>query len=171
MGATGRATGRQNGGAGRPRLPSTHGPGGMSTMRIPAMRGLGLGVAAVLMLAGTVTAASAATSYTASLGSHGGARWTVGTSVYVNLKAMTPGTWNQQLWSGTCAPTVRHRRPSEPRGSAFRRPRTTSRRRPGCAVAVPSTGIVLRLLQGTTVVCGVFRSRGRGCPRQPRSTA
>ena len=66
-------------------------------------------VASILVLARapvellTVGSATAVTSYTASLGAHGGARWTVGASVYVNLKAMRPGTWKEELWSGTCA--------------------------------------------------------------------
>jgi hypothetical protein len=57
-----------------------------------AMPRLALGVSALALLAGAVTSASAATSYTTSLGIHGDARWTPGQSVYVNLKAMAPGS-------------------------------------------------------------------------------
>ena len=66
-------------------------------------------IAATMILGlAMVTATEASTSYTASLGAHGGTRWTLSQSVYVNLKAMTPGIWKQQLWSGTCAqPTLR----------------------------------------------------------------
>lgn len=52
---------------------------------------------------GLVTTASANATYTASLGAHGGTRWTPRQSVYVNLKAMTPGVWKEELWAGTCA--------------------------------------------------------------------
>ena len=60
-------------------------------------------LALLVMVAASLAPAASAAGITASLGSHGGARWTAGTSVYVNLKAMTPGVWKQQLWSGTCA--------------------------------------------------------------------
>ncbi len=59
-----------------------------------------------LLAVPAITPALAATSHTTSFGAHGASRWTVGQSVYVNLKTMVPGTWKQQLWSGTCASPV-----------------------------------------------------------------
>ena len=113
-----------------------------------------LGLATLALLATGVSSAAATTSYTASLGTHGAARWTPGTSVYVNLKAMTPGTWKQQLWSGTCAaPKVRTAvLPSLVVPSSRVLAKTTS------TSVAPRTadGVVLRLLLGSTVICGAF---------------
>jgi hypothetical protein len=101
-----------------------------------------LGATAFLLLCSTgiltaVTPAAAAASYRASLGAHGTATWTVGQSVSVNLKAMTPGTWKQQLWSGTCAaPEARLAvLPSLAVPATGRLQKTTT------ATVVPATGI------------------------------
>ena len=63
---------------------------GRTRVSISVWRRLALAATSVVLLATSFGTASAATSYTVSLGSHGAARWTPGTSVYVNLKAMTP---------------------------------------------------------------------------------
>ena len=111
-------------------------------------------IAALLLAGGLVPGAAGATSFTASLGTHGGARWTVGASVYVNLKAMAPGTWKQQLWSGTCVqPAVRL---AVLPGLVVPTTRTLAKTTRAPSFSVPSTGVVLRLLQGTAVVCGTF---------------
>ena len=78
------------------------------TQRNRMLRGAAALIMALAVLLTAFGGAEAATSYTVGLGSHGTVRWTVGQSVYVNLKAMTAGTWKQQLWAGTCAsPTSR----------------------------------------------------------------
>ncbi len=102
----------------------------------------------------TVTPASAATSHKASLGSHGTSTWTVGQSVSVTLKAMTPGTWKQELWSGTCASP-------EARLAVLPSlvvPTTGTLQKTTKAPVVPATrlGVILRLLHGSSTVCGVF---------------
>jgi len=127
------------------------------SVRIPAWRRLALGFACLVLTGGTIAAAgvSAATSYAASLGSHGSARWTPGTSVHVNLRAMTPGTWKQQLWSGTCALPGRRLvvLPGLVVPATGVLARTTSSISSNVAV---SAGVTLRLLFGSTVVCGAF---------------
>lgn len=118
---------------------------------------------ALLLLAGLAIAAaslgpgpaSAATSYTVSLGAHGGARWTVRTSVYVNLKAIMAGAWKQQLWSGTCAaPRARLAALPDlvvPTGrTAYAR---TTRFTRSIATA---GGVTVRVTRGATVICGAF---------------
>ena len=133
------------------------------TQPVSAIRRVVLGALAAVLIAGALApAASGATSLTASLGSHGAARWTVGSSVYVNLKAMSPGTWKQQLWSGTCA--VPATRLAVLSSLVVPSSRTLARTTSVTAFAVPSTGVVLRLLRGTTVVCGVFLKPGSGLP-------
>lgn len=104
-------------------------------------------------LVGTSTA-SAATSYTVSLGSHGAARWAPRSSVYVNLKAMAGGTWKQQLWSGTCAaPKTRLAvLPSLVVPSAHVLSKTTA----FTGSIGTAGGVVVRLLLGSTVICGAF---------------
>jgi endoglucanase len=132
-------------------------------MRVDTGR-IGVVALALVLLAAALAPASAsgATSYTASLGTHGGARWTVGTSVYVNLKAMTPGVWKQQLWSGTCAAPVARivALPSLVVPATRTLAKTTS----VGAIAAPTAGLVLRLLRGTAVVCGVFLRPGSPPP-------
>jgi hypothetical protein len=100
------------------------------------------------------TPAAAATSHSASLGAHGASTWTVGRSVYVNLKAMTPGTWKQELWSNTCASPIARLvvLPS------LVVPATRTLQKTTKAPVVPSTrlGVILRLVHGSSTVCGVF---------------
>ncbi len=107
-----------------------------------------------LLAVPAITPALAATSHTTSLGAHGASRWTLGRSVYVNLKAMVPGTWKQQLWSGTCAlPRVRLAvLPSLVVPNTRVLAQTTK------TTVVPATdsGVVLRLLHGRTTLCGAF---------------
>jgi len=102
----------------------------------------------------TVTPASAATTHSASLGAHGTSIWTVGRSVYVNLKAMTPGTWKQELWSNTCASPIARLAvlPS------LVVPTTRTLQKTTKATVVPATrlGVSLRLVHGSSIVCGVF---------------
>jgi hypothetical protein len=102
----------------------------------------------------TVTPASAATTHSASLGAHGTSIWTVGRSVYVNLKAMTPGTWKQELWSNTCASPIARLAvlPS------LVVPTTRTLQKTTKASVVPATrlGVSLRLVHGSSTVCGVF---------------
>jgi hypothetical protein len=118
-----------------------------------------LGATAFLLLCSTgilttLTPAAAATSHKASLGAHGTSTWTVGRSVYVNLKAMTPGTWKQELWSNTCASPIARLAvlPS------LVVPTTRTLKKTTRATAVPSTrlGVSLRLVHGSSTVCGVF---------------
>jgi endoglucanase len=110
--------------------------------------------AAVLMLSATAVSVDAATSYSGSLGSHGSARWTYGTSVSVSLKAMSAGTWKQEVWSGTCAsPKSRLATLSSlvvPASHVLSRTTSTSTR------PATSGGTVLRLLRGSAVVCAAF---------------
>jgi endoglucanase len=116
-------------------------------------------VAALALAAGSIATApapaAAATAYTASLGVHGGARWTVRTSVYVNLKATTAGTWKQQLWSGTCtAPQSRLATLVSvvvpPGRTAFAK--TT----PFRSTIASAGGVTLRLSHGATTYCAAF---------------
>jgi hypothetical protein len=111
-------------------------------------------VCAATLLLLAVVSVNGATSYVARLGAHGAARWTLDTSVYVNLKAMATGTWKQQLWAGTCAsPTQRVAvLPSLVVPSS----RTLSKTTPVGKVRVTDSGVVLRLLLGSASVCGVF---------------
>jgi endoglucanase len=103
---------------------------------------------------GAGATAQAATSYTVGLGSHGAARWTVGTSVFVNLKAMTAGTWKQELWSGTCAsPSTRLVALSN---LVVPTSRTLSKTTTLKTVPATAGGVVLRLTRSTTVICGAF---------------
>ncbi len=131
--------------------------------RSTAIHRIVLGAMAALLIAGgLVPATSATTSLNASLGSHGSARWTVGSSVTVNLKSMTAGTWKQQLWSGTCsAPATRLAVLSS---LVVPTSHTLVKATSVAAFAVPSTGVVLRLVRGTSVVCGVFLNPGVGLP-------
>jgi endoglucanase len=109
---------------------------------------------AVLLIASVPATTAAATSYTVSLGSHGAVRWTPRTSVYVNLKAMTAGTWKQQLWAGTCAaPSSRLAvLPSLVVPSSHVLSKTT----PFTTSVATGGGVTIRLLQGSTVICGAF---------------
>ncbi len=131
---------------------------GTGPVRTAPGRRVGIGIACLVLLAATIAAAAgaaAATSYTTSLGSHGGARWTPGASVYVNLRAMTPGTWKQQLWSGTCALPGRRLAvlPGLVVPGTGALSRTTTRIDP----TVPlGAGVTLRLLRSSSVVCGAF---------------
>jgi endoglucanase len=122
--------------------------------RLSPLRRFVLLSAVIGTLAIGVAPVSAATSYTASLSSHGAVRWTVGSNVYVNLKAMTAGTWKQELWSGTC---------SAPRSrivalAGLIVPSSHVLAKTTTYIGRPSTGagVVLRLIHGTTVVCGAF---------------
>jgi len=117
-----------------------------------------------LLLAAAVTIAAsglgtpptnAAASYTVSLRGHGGVRWTLGTSVYVNLKAAAAGTWKQQLWSGTCdAPTTRV---AVLRSLVVPAGRTAlARTTPFTDILATSAGMTIRLIHGTTTYCAAF---------------
>jgi endo-alpha-1,4-polygalactosaminidase (GH114 family) len=126
-----------------------------------------LGATAFLLLCSTstlttVSPTSAATSHKASLGTHGAAIWTVGGSISVNLKAMTPGTWKQELWSNTCA-SPRARLAVLP---SLVVPTTRTLQKTTKAPVIPSTrlGVILRLVHGSSTVCGVFITS----PRVPR---
>ncbi len=126
--------------------------------RLSANRGIAAGSALVLVLSlltiTTVPPASAATSHSASLGANGASTWTVGRSVSVNLKAMTPGTWKQELWSNTCAsPIARLAVLPNLVVPTTRKLKTTTR-----TTAVPATrlGVILRLVHGSSTICGVF---------------
>jgi hypothetical protein len=111
-------------------------------------------VLAIAALTIGVLSVSATTSYVARLTGHGAARWTPNTSVYVNLSAMTPGVWKQQIWSGTCAkPGVR--RAVLP-GLVVPSTGTLAKTTKIANLRIIGDGIVLRLLQGQTVVCGSF---------------
>ncbi len=119
------------------------------------IRHLVLMVSAAALLAGSLaTPATAATSYTVGLGTHGAARWTPRTSVYVNLKAMTSGVWKQQLWSGTCA--APKTRLAVLASLVVTASHTLAKTTPATTVGIGSTGVVLRLLMGSTVICGAF---------------
>jgi hypothetical protein len=126
--------------------------------RPSASRGIAGGSALILAVSlltvTAVTPASAAASHSASLGVNGASTWTVGRTVSVNLKAMARGTWKQQLWSGTCA-SPRARLAVLP---SLVVPRTRTLRKTTRATVVPATGfgVTLRLLHGSSTVCGVF---------------
>jgi hypothetical protein len=98
--------------------------------------------------------ADAASNFSVSLGSHGSARWTVGTSVYVNLKAMTAGTWKQQLWSGTCAQPVTRLAGL----SILVVPSSRALAKTTAFTSRPASGggVTLRLTQGSATICGAF---------------
>jgi len=126
--------------------------------RLSVNRGIAAGSALILVMSlltiTAVTPASAATSHSASLGANGASTWTVGRAVSVNLKAMTPGTWKQELWSNTCAsPIARLAVLPSLVVPKTRKLKTTTR-----ATAVPATrlGVILRLVHGSSTVCGVF---------------
>src|SRR5207253_4656694 len=70
--------------------------------REAVVRRLIISAGAFAFLTFAVLSVTASTSYVARLGTHGAARWTLNSTVYVNLKVMTAGIWKQQLWSGTC---------------------------------------------------------------------
>ena len=122
--------------------------------RTSSVRRVLLGSVALALLAMTIAPTSAATTYTTSLGAHGGARWIPGQSVYVNLKALTPGVWKQQLWSGTCAlPKIRL---AVLAGLVVPGTGALARTTRFQASLPTAAGVVLRLLFGSTVVCGAF---------------
>jgi endoglucanase len=129
------------------------------------VRRIGLLLAVVGLIVGSLPAtASAATSYTVSLGSHGAARWTVRTSVYVNLKAMSAGTWKQQLWSGTCA--APKTRLAVLAGLVVPAGKTTLAKTTAFTSSVATAGgVTIRLIKGTATYCGAFLK-----PQQTGST-
>jgi len=116
--------------------------------------GFALLFALSLLTVAAATPASAATSHTASFGGHGASRWTVGQTIYVNLKAMVPGTWKQQLWSGTCASPVN--RLAVLPSLVVPKPRTLAKTTQTTVVPTTGPGVVLRLLHGGTALCGTF---------------
>lgn len=132
--------------------------GGPPVTRFRSIRRL-LRLASAIAVLGSAVAvaavpADAASSFSVSLGSHGSARWTVGASVSVNLKAMTAGTWKQQLWSGTCAqPAARLAVLSNLAvpASHLLAKTTTYASRPAAG-----GGVTLRLTKGSATICGTF---------------
>src|SRR5205823_10224184 len=136
--------------SGSPGVPAVRG----EDRREAVVRRLIISGGAFAFLAFAVLSVAASTSYVARLGTHGAARWTLNSSVYVNLKAMTAGIWKQQLWSGTCTqPGIRTAvLPSLVVPAGHTLAKTTKIG----SVPVTDSGVVLRLIHGTSVVCGSF---------------
>jgi hypothetical protein len=124
----------------------------------PAMRRLLVG-AVVLAATGLIaTSASALTIQTGSVvrvGS-GAARltsFTDGTGkLYVNLKGLTPGRWNEHLWSGTC--TSLGARVAVLPGLAV--PASGAIARTNALTVAQARGKTLRIVHGSQVVCATF---------------
>jgi endoglucanase len=117
----------------------------------------------------TAGSASAVTSFTVSLGVHGGARWTVGTSVYVNLKALRSGTWKQELWSGTCA-SPGERLVVLP-GLVVTSSRNLAKTTRFANDLPRDDGVVIRLLSNGRVVCAAFVRSASASPSASPSTS
>ena len=116
--------------------------------------GAALILAVSLVTITVVAPVSAATSHTVSFGAHGAVTWTVGKSVSLNLKAIAPGAWTQELWSGTCAsPTAR---------LALLPflvvPTTATLKKTTKTTLVPAQGpgVILRMRRGIHHVCAAF---------------
>jgi hypothetical protein len=79
--------------------------------------------------------------------------YTTGTgSLYVNLKSLTPGTWNEALYTGVCSSlgTRVAVLPGLVVGSSHAVARTNT------LTAAQATGRTLRLVHGSTILCGTF---------------
>jgi hypothetical protein len=137
---------------------------------VPAVRRL-LIAAIVLAATGLVaTSASALTVQTSSVAriGAGAARLTAFTDgtgkLYVNLKGLTPGAWNEHLWSGTC--TSLGTRVAVLPGLAV--PATGAIVRSNSLTTAQAKGRTLRIVHGTQVLCTTF---GAGIGPSPSSSA
>ena len=125
-------------------------------MRPP--RRLALLLAIGLLLASAV-GTQAATVHTAAVARLGGgaARLTVFTngsgSLYVNLKGLAPGRWNEHLWSGTCDRLGT--RVAVLPGLIV--PASGAVARTNALKAAQATGRTLRLVSGSRVLCETFK--------------
>ena len=118
-----------------------------------------VGLVAVALLAGAVPIPAQALTSQSSSVSHigaGAARLTTFTngtgSLFVNLKGLSPGTWNEHLWTGTCSSLGS--RVAVLQGLAVPAIGSLSRTNPlTIAQAKVKT---LRIVRGTAVLCATF---------------
>jgi micrococcal nuclease len=79
--------------------------------------------------------------------------FTAGTgSLYVNLKGLTPGVWNEHLWSGTCS-DLRTRVAVLP---GLIVPSSGALARTNALTAAQARGKTLRIVRGAQVLCTTF---------------
>jgi micrococcal nuclease len=95
--------------------------------------------------------------------------YTTGTgSLYVNLKGLLPGVWNEHLWSGTCS-NLGTRVAVLP-GLAV--PASGAIARTNALTATQAKGWTLRIVHGTQVLCTTFGiTAGVLAPTGPTQTA